>query len=108
MLIHICIFKFIHSHLYIGIEEYKKRLEKLTPEYFLELMNMDKKVADGELSLVLLEGALGSSTVRVCVYVCVCICMYFHMCNYLYIYSNYIYTYMYIYFYICIYIFIYI
>lgn len=47
----------------LGIEEYKKRLEKLTPQYFLELMNMDKKVADGELSLVLLEGALGSSTV---------------------------------------------
>jgi 3-dehydroquinate synthetase len=45
------------------MEEYKERLKILTPEYFLELMNMDKKVADGELSLVLLEGALGSSTV---------------------------------------------
>jgi len=47
----------------LGMEEYKERLKILTPEYFLELMNMDKKVADGELSLVLLEGALGSSTV---------------------------------------------
>ena len=47
----------------LGSEEYSRRLEKLTTEYFLDLMSMDKKVADGQLSLVLLEGSLGSSLV---------------------------------------------
>ena len=47
----------------LGKDEYEKRLSSLTPEYFLDLMSMDKKVADGQLSLVLLEGALGSSVV---------------------------------------------
>lgn len=47
----------------LGEEEYNKRLNSLTPEYFLELMSMDKKVADGQLSLVLLEGSLGTSLI---------------------------------------------
>ena len=47
----------------LGSEEYSRRLEKLTTEYFLDLMSMDKKVADGQLSLVLLEGSLGTSLV---------------------------------------------
>ena len=47
----------------LGSEEYSRRLEKLTTEYFLDLMSMDKKVADGQLSLVLLKGPLGSSLV---------------------------------------------
>ena len=47
----------------LGAEEYSKRLDVLTTEYFLDLMSMDKKVADGQLSLVLLTGSLGSSLV---------------------------------------------
>jgi 3-dehydroquinate synthase len=47
----------------LGTEEYNKRMAALTPAYFLDLMSMDKKVADGQLSLVLLEGSLGTSLV---------------------------------------------
>ena len=47
----------------LGVEEYSKRMAALTPAYFLDLMSMDKKVADGQLSLVLLEGSLGTSLV---------------------------------------------
>ena len=52
-----------YTELELGSVEYSKRLEKLTTEYFLDLMSMDKKVADGQLSLVLLEGSLGKSLI---------------------------------------------
>lgn len=45
----------------VGSAEYHKMLASLTSETFLDLMSIDKKVSNGELSLVLLRGALGSS-----------------------------------------------
>lgn len=47
----------------LGEDEYSKRLDGLTNEKFLGLMAMDKKVSDGRLSLVLLEGELGGSII---------------------------------------------
>lgn len=47
----------------LGEDEYSKRLDGLTDEKFLGLMAMDKKVSDGQLSLVLLEGELGGSII---------------------------------------------
>lgn len=47
----------------IGEERYSRLLHQLTSERFLELMSVDKKVANGRLSLVLLAGALGGSVV---------------------------------------------
>ena len=49
----------------LGEEEYAKRREALTQSSrFLELMAMDKKVSDGQLSLVLLQGSeVGGSIV---------------------------------------------
>lgn len=47
----------------MGAAEYAQRVRSLTSEKFLNLMSMDKKVADGQLSLVLLQGPLGSSVV---------------------------------------------
>ena len=52
-----------HAETGLGQDEYGKRLTSLTSEKFLELMAMDKKVADGQLSLVLLEGELGNSII---------------------------------------------
>lgn len=40
-------------------EDYNKMREGLTKARFIELMSMDKKVADGKLSLVMLRGKLG-------------------------------------------------
>ena len=47
----------------LGEAEYSRRLDGLTQEKFLGLMAMDKKVSDGQLSLVLLEGELGGSVI---------------------------------------------
>lgn len=47
----------------LGAAEYKSRLEGLTSTAFLDLMQMDKKVADGQLNLVLLKGAPGTSLI---------------------------------------------
>jgi 3-dehydroquinate synthase len=47
----------------LGVAEYRARLKDLTPEKFLDLMSMDKKVADGQLSLVLLKGDVGTSLI---------------------------------------------
>ena len=43
----------------LGMVEYSKRVNGLNIDRFLELMNMDKKVSDGQLNLVLLKGELG-------------------------------------------------
>ena len=40
----------------LGEESYRSKLNSLDSATFLDLMSMDKKVADGQLSLVLLEG----------------------------------------------------
>lgn len=40
-------------------EEYNKMMKALTKVHFINLMSMDKKVADGKLSLVMLKGKLG-------------------------------------------------
>lgn len=45
----------------IGAVEYSKKVASLTSDFFLDLMSIDKKVSNGELSLVLLKGPLGSS-----------------------------------------------
>ena len=47
----------------LGDQEYSRRLQSLSTETFLDLMSMDKKVADGKLNLVLLEGPLGRCVV---------------------------------------------
>jgi len=39
----------------LGVKSYNEKVRALTPQVFLEYMSMDKKVADGQLSLVLLE-----------------------------------------------------
>lgn len=52
-----------HAIQELGGEEYSRRLQTLPTETFLDLMSMDKKVADGKLNLVLLEGALGQAVV---------------------------------------------
>ena len=52
-----------HAIQELGGEEYNRRLQTLPTETFLDLMSMDKKVADGKLNLVLLEGALGQAVV---------------------------------------------
>ncbi len=47
----------------IGAAQYARILATLTPERFLELMSKDKKVADGKLSLVLLQNRLGGCVI---------------------------------------------
>ena len=42
---------------------YASLLSALTPDAFVDLMSMDKKVANGQLSLVLLKGVLGSCVI---------------------------------------------
>lgn len=47
-----------------GVEAYREMCRSLTSEKFLDLMSMDKKVSDGQLSLILLEGdRLGKSVI---------------------------------------------
>lgn len=48
-----------HAEAQLGSDEYKKRILALTKSRFLQLMSVDKKVSDGRLSLVLLQGPLG-------------------------------------------------
>jgi 3-dehydroquinate synthase len=45
-----------HAVKELGAAAYADKVKNLTAEVFLDLMSMDKKVADGRLSLVLLEG----------------------------------------------------
>jgi len=46
------------------MNEYAPKIEKkLTVDAFIDLMSMDKKVANGQLSLVLLQGELGSCVI---------------------------------------------
>mmetsp|Transcript_5580 Transcript_5580/g.5769 ORF Transcript_5580/g.5769 Transcript_5580/m.5769 type:complete len:422 (+) Transcript_5580:134-1399(+) len=47
----------------VGEEKYKELLAGLPKERFLDLMSMDKKVYNGQLNLVLLEGELGKAIV---------------------------------------------
>lgn len=47
----------------IGHENYSNKLNDLSSQKFLDLMSMDKKVADGQLSLILLNGELGQCEV---------------------------------------------
>ena len=47
----------------MGTVQYRERLTALDSERFLNLMSMDKKVADGQLSLILLEKELGSCVI---------------------------------------------
>lgn len=47
----------------IGAERYQALRKELSKERFLDLMSMDKKVYNGQLNLVLLKGALGTSIV---------------------------------------------
>ena len=47
----------------LGKVEYEARLKNLTSKMFLDLMQMDKKVADGQLNLVLLKGDPGTSLI---------------------------------------------
>jgi 3-dehydroquinate synthase len=53
----------LHSIADLGEKDYQQRKHNLTPTTFLDLMSMDKKVADGQLSLVLLRGSLGECTI---------------------------------------------
>ena len=46
-----------------GGEEYDSMRKRLTTEAFLDIMSVDKKVADGRLSLVLLQGELGGCVI---------------------------------------------
>merc|ERR1711871_1335821 len=43
--------------------EYDSRLKELSAEKFIDFMSMDKKVADGQLSLVVLKGQLGNCAI---------------------------------------------
>jgi 3-dehydroquinate synthase len=52
-----------HSEKDLGKVEYESRLQGLTAQTFLDLMSMDKKVADGQLNLVLLKGPPGTSLI---------------------------------------------
>ena len=52
-----------HSEEDLGKAEYEARLQGLTAQAFLDLMSMDKKVADGLLNLVLLKGPPGTSLI---------------------------------------------
>jgi len=47
----------------IGVDNHNKLVDELSCEKFLDLMSVDKKVADGQLSLVLLKGPLGTSII---------------------------------------------
>lgn len=46
-----------------GESKYDDMKKALTTDAFIDLMSMDKKVSNGQLSLVLLRGALGSCTI---------------------------------------------
>jgi len=52
-----------HAEAELGSDEYRKLVKSLTSGKFLDLMAVDKKVADGQLSLILLRGALGASVI---------------------------------------------
>lgn len=47
----------------LGSKEYLQRRKDLTKEKFIDLMAMDKKVANGQLNLVLLQGELGKCVI---------------------------------------------
>lgn len=51
------------TELELGSKEHKSRLDNLSSDRFLDLMSMDKKVADGQLNLVLLKGDLGNCVI---------------------------------------------
>lgn len=46
-----------------GGQEYQAMRQALTTDAFLDIMSVDKKVADGKLSLVLLQGELGKCVI---------------------------------------------
>lgn len=46
-----------------GDAQYAARLAELTTERFVSLMAVDKKVADGQLNLILLKGSLGEAVI---------------------------------------------
>jgi len=52
-----------HAEADLGRDDYAKRVCALTKSRFLQLMSVDKKVSDGRLSLVLLQGPLGSCVI---------------------------------------------
>ena len=54
---------FEHDKDAIDLARLRQRVQALSSRRFLDLMSMDKKVADGQLSLILLQGALGSSVI---------------------------------------------
>eukprot|EP01042_Synura_sphagnicola_P008837 gene8837-11336_t len=47
----------------VGERAYTELLSGLTKDKFLDLMSMDKKVSNGQLNLILLSGALGTSII---------------------------------------------
>jgi len=47
----------------VGEKAYTELLSGLTKDKFLDLMSMDKKVSNGQLNLILLSGALGTSII---------------------------------------------
>lgn len=49
-----------HALYDLGVDEYRRLVQDLTTSTFLDLMSMDKKVADGKLSLILLKGEVGN------------------------------------------------
>jgi 3-dehydroquinate synthase len=51
------------AHYAAGRQQYEAQVAALGTDRFLELMSFDKKVADGQLSLILLKGPLGSSVI---------------------------------------------
>lgn len=52
-----------HAAVEFGAAAYRERIEELSAAKFLDLMSMDKKVADGQLNLVLLKGGLGECVI---------------------------------------------
>ena len=52
-----------HTELEFGKEKHNEVLNSLDTAKFIDLMSMDKKVADGQLSLVLLKGELGNCVI---------------------------------------------
>lgn len=49
-----------HTEAELGVVKHTELINSLDTEKFIDLMSMDKKVADGQLSLVLLKGELGN------------------------------------------------
>ena len=56
-------FRNAHAESALGQEEHNRRLSTLTASKFCELMAMEKMLADGQLSLILLKGDLGNSII---------------------------------------------